>query len=259
MKRSAPLLAHALLPVLSLCALTAASSACQGRDPHAGDRAPIDEEPPPSSTVRTLARGAPLFGTMPVDNRFQDPLLTFTGAGWYTYSNDYRSYGNVVRVVGDSPTKTPFLLAREEDNRQGVTVLGQLKTSQAPLHVEAWLGAEGEDGDFEGFDVQLAGLFADGSEGVVALQGDDSTRLVIDGRTWQRFSVEVESGPIGWAMVLATALSTFAFGGPVGVALPAMPSAALIGAKKRPLNERERLLIEAVRERTRTLSVPRRL
>lgn len=242
-------------PLVVVMVALGALSACRGRDPHVGELPP-PEEPPPPPSVRTLGHSASLFGAMPVENRFQDPLLTFTGAGWYTYANDYRSYGTVVRVVGPSPTGTPYLLAREGDNPQGVTVLGQLKTSQAPLHVEAWLAVEGEGADFAGFDVQLAGLYADGAEGVVALLPDASSLVVRDGLTWQRFSVDVDAGPIGWAMVLATAPVTFAFGGPVAVDLPPLANAARVGAARRPLGERERLLVEAVRERSRTLALP---
>lgn len=246
------------LTLALLVGLTAVLTACRGRDPHANDPAtPQEGEGEPEPTVRTLVSCGRLFGTMPIDNRFQDPLLTFTGAGWYTYANDYRSYGNVVREVGPSPTGTAYLLARAEDNARGVTILGQLKTSRAPLHVEMWAGAEGDEGDFGGFELQFAGLFADGAERILSLQGDESSRIVLGGRTWQRFSVEVAEGPVGWSMVLATAPASFALGGPVAVELPAMPNAALVGAAQRPLTDHERLLVQAVRERTRTLALPR--
>lgn len=246
------------LTLALLVSVGAALTGCRGRDPHANDPVtPQEGEGEPEPTVRTLERGGRLFGTMPLDNRFQDPLLTFTGAGWYTYANDYRSYGNVVREVAQSPTGTPYLLARKDDNPRGVTILGQLKTSRAPLHVEMWAGAEGGNGDFGDFELQFAGLFADGSEKILALQGDESSRVVLGDRTWQRFSVDVEEGPIGWSMVLATAPASFALGGPVAVELPAMPNAALVGAAGRPLNDHERLLVQAVRERTRTLALPR--
>ncbi len=263
-KPPSPSVAPSLCAALA-CALLGATvvTGCQGRDPLVARNDDATVTPPPPPHVRALQHKK-LFGTMPVDNRFQDPLVTFTGTGWYGFSNDFRSYGDIERVVAPSPTQTPFLLMSKSGNPQGATVIGQLKSSTKPLHVEVWLGRAGEDGNFDHADAEFAGLFVEGGEQTVPLAADESSRTVIDGRTWERFTADLAEGAVGWAALLVTDNAPSAdtreslfVGGPVAVDVPGDAGAALVSSPKRALTVHERALLDALRERTRTLAAPK--
>lgn len=238
-----------------------AGSACEGRDPlvaQRNDDAVIEPPPPPPPpAVRTLGTTR-LFGTLPIENRFEDPLLTFSGSGWFGFSNDFNSYPVMVRQVGASPTQTPFLRVAAEDNPAGATVIGQVKTATTPLHVELWVGRDGDGASFETMDVSLAGLFVQGGEAAVQLVADEASRVDVKGRTWMKFTADIDSGPVGWSWLLASdteAGNTFYVGGPAAVDLDVVtPGAALRLASKRTITASEKRMIGEVQEKTRTFA-----
>ena len=250
--------------VLGLVASAALCSVgCEGRDPLVTLRnqeavivPPPPPPPPPVPEVRTLGTRR-LFGTMPIDNRFQDPLMTFSGTGWFAFANA-NVYPTVVRQVGASPTQTPFVKMAGADNPSGVTLLGQLKTTTTALHTEVWLGRDGDAAGFESVEVSLAGLFVSGEQ-IVALQQDEASHTVIEGRTWSRFTADLSEGPVGWAYLMATdtdAAATLYFGGPTAVDLDVGAGAAIVSSSKRALTANEKRLIAMVQEKTRTLAPP---
>jgi hypothetical protein len=238
--------------------------ACEGRDPLISqkneDAVIVPPPPPPPPEVRTLSSKR-LFGTLPIENRFEDPLLTFSGSGWFGFSNDFNSYPVMVRQVGASPTQTPFLRIAAEENPAGATVIGQVKTATTPLHVELWVGRDGDGASFDTMDISLAGLFVQGGEGAVALQADDASRVDVNGRTWMKFTADLDSGPVGWSWLLASdtdASNTFYVGGPAAVDLDVTtPGAALRLSSKRAMTASEKRMIAEVQEKTRTLSAKR--
>lgn len=240
-------------PLTLSLALLGLVGACQGRDPDVGKLPVVEPEPP----ARTLERRA-LFGTMPVDNRFQDPLITFSGSGWFAFGSGYSWPTSYRRIDHTSPTGTPILVLPGPENRGGVTALGQLKTARAPLHVEAWLGRdEGGGDDFSGVDVALVGLFASGAEDAVSLALDEGSRQVQGGVSWARFTADLEEGPVGWAYFMAgdTNEETLLLTGAVAVDLPAPPGALFAFADRRAPTARERDLAARARDRTQELAL----
>lgn len=260
--------ALALAPPLVLAACLGLLGGCPGRD--AGIAAlneGVDGGPTPVDPVaegRTLGRRA-LFGSLPVDNRFEDPLMTLSGTGWFAMANDFRSYPTVFRRVAPSPTQTPWLEVPGEENRErgGASVYGQLKADPVPLHVEVWLGRPGNDARLGAVRVLLTGLFVGSGEAGVDLAPDDSDegRVLLDDTTWFRFRADLEEGPVGWAGLFIGDESeeprTLFVGGAAAVDLEPLPGAALRSAPKRALSDDERRLIDAVRDKTRTLAPPR--
>ncbi|MBI1944109.1 MAG: hypothetical protein HYS27_00350 [Deltaproteobacteria bacterium] len=227
--------------------------ACRGRDPDVG-KLPVVEPKPPA---RTLTRRA-LFGAMPVENRFQDPLITFSGTGWFAFGSGYSWPTSYRRVDQSSPTGTPVLVLPGPENNGGVTALGQLKTARTPLHLETWLGREeGGGDDFSGVDVSLVGLFADGEERAVSLTIDESSRQVLGGVAWARFTADLDEGPVGWAYFMAGDGNeeTLLLTGAVAVDLPAQAGAAFGFSKPRAPSARERELAAAARERSQQLAL----
>lgn len=249
---------------LSLVVATLGTTACEGRDPLIAQRnedAVIPPPPPPPPPeVRTLSSKR-LFGTLPIENRFEDPLLTFSASGWFGFANDFNSYPVMVRQVAASPTQTPFLRIGAAENPAGVTVIGQVKTATTPLHVEVWIGRDGDGASFDTMDISLAGLFVQGGEGAVPLAADEASRVDVEGRTWMKFTADLDSGPLGWSWLLASdtdASNTFYVGGPAAVDLDVTtPGAALRLASKRAITEREQRMIAEVQEKTRTFSAKR--
>lgn len=246
---------------LGLLAIVVLSLGCEGRDPLVTLRNEeaiiVPPPPPPPPEVRTMGERR-LFGTMPVANRFQDPLMTFTGTGWFAFANSNDRYPNIARLVGPSPTQTPFVKISGEDNPTGATLLGQLKTATTSLHAEVWLGRDGDAASFESVEVALAGLFV-GGEGSVVFQQDDASRTVIDGRTWTRFTADLDEGPVGWAYLIAgdtDTENTLYIGGPAAVDLDLGAGAALVSSPKRAMTAREKQLVTLVQEKTRTLAGP---
>jgi len=226
---------------------------CKGRDPDVGKVPVVEPEPP----ARTLARRA-LFGAMPVENRFQDPLITFSGTGWFAFGSGYSWPTSYRRVDQSSPTGTPILVLPGPENRGGVTALGQLKTARTPLHVEAWLGREeGGGDDFSGVEGALVGLFADGGERAVSLAVDEASRQVLGGVSWARFAADLEEGPVGWAYFMAGDGNeeTLLLTGAVAVDLPAQAGGAFGFRPLRAPTERERELAAAARERSQELAL----
>lgn len=238
-----------------------ALTGCEGRDPLVSvknaEAVIVPPAPPTPPEVRTLGTRR-LFGTMPVANRLQDPLMTFTGTGWFAFANSNDRYAVVARQVGASPTQTPFVKMVGADNPTGATLLGQLKTATTALHVEVWLGRDGDAASFDSVDLLLAGLFVAG-ENAVPLALDDASRTVIEGRTWARFTADLDEGPVGWAYLMAGDNdndATLYVGGPVAVDLDVGAGAAIVSSSKRALTTRERRLITALQEKTRTLASP---
>jgi hypothetical protein len=258
---------HIALPLFAAslaAALTAALAGCPGRDPSAfrsGDEDPVEPGPiEPGPDLRT-ASARPLFGTMPVENRILDPLMTMTGSGWFGFANDFRSYPTIDRRVAASPTGTPFFEVRGEANRAGATLLGQVKVARIPLHLEVWIGRSGEEAELGFVHVALAGLFADEGERAVDLEPDPASRVVIDGNAWVRFRADLDEGPVGWAYLMAADASrtpvTVLIGGAVAIERDPQANAALVPPVKRSLRQSEARLVEAVREKTRQLAAPR--
>lgn len=254
---------HALVISLLLAAV-ATLGACQGRDPlisQLNEDAVIEPPPPPPPPeIRTLGERR-LFGTLPIENRFEDPLLTFTGTGWFAYSDSFNEYPTIKRQVGASPTQTPFVKIVGPETPSGTVLLGQVKTTTAPMHLEMWVGRDGDGASFDSVDVVLAGVFAGQGEGGVEFVADESTRTSVEGRTWVKFTADVDSGPVGWSYVIAgdsVRENTVYFGGAAAVALDANANTALHALPKRALTAKERALVEATQERTRTLAAPRR-
>lgn len=255
---------YSLSPVLALAVVVTTLTACEGRDPLISQRNEdaviVPPPPPPPPEVRTLASKR-LFGTLPIENRFEDPLLTFSGSGWFGFANDFNSYPVMVRQVGSSPTQTPFLRIAAEDNPSGATIIGQVKTATTPLHVELWVGRDGDGASFETMDVSLAGLFVQGGEGAIPLEADEASRVDVKGRTWIKFSADVDSGPVGWSWLLASdtdASNTFYVGGPAAVDLDVTtPGAALRLSSKRAITASEKRMIAEVQEKTRTFAAKR--
>lgn len=249
----------------SIVALTM-GTACEGRDPlvtQRNDDAIIEPPPPPPPPqVRQLGTKR-LFGTLAIENRFLDPLLTFSGSGWFGFANDFNSYPTMVRQVDatSSPTQSPFLAVPAEGNPSGATIIGQVKTATTPLHVEVWAARDGEGDDvsFDTMDISLAGLFVTGGENAVPLVADESTRTVLGGRTWMKFTADLDQGPLGWSWLLAgdtEAGNTFYVGGAVAADLDvaANPSTALrLTTTKRALTMSEKRMIAEVQEKTRNL------
>ena len=242
-------------------ALVVSTVACEGRDPliqQKNDDAIIEPPPPPPPPeVRTLSSKR-LFGTMPIENRFLDPLITFSGSGWFGFANDFNSYPVMVRQVGASPTQTPFLRIAAEENPAGATVIGQVKTATTPLHVELWVGRDGDGASFDTMDISLAGLFVQGGEAAVPLVADEASRSDVNGRTWMKFTAQLDSGPVGWSWLLASdtnTSNTFYVGGPVAVDLDAAtPGTALRLASKRAITASEQRMNAEVQEKTRTFA-----
>lgn len=264
MKKNQPVVV--IVTLFATCApVIVALPGCQGRDPAAVKEANEDiiiepPPPPPPPEVRTLGSRR-LFGTMPIENRFEDPLMTFSGSGWFGFSNDFQSYPAMVRQVGASATQTPYLRIAAEDNPAGATVIGQVKTASTPLHVEVWIGRDGDGASFSSLEVSLLGLFADGNENALVLEEDPESHVDVEGRTWAKFAADIDSGPLGWSWLLASdtdASQTFYVGGPVAVDLGdgdgVNPGAALRLASKRAITERESRMLREVQERTRNLS-----
>jgi hypothetical protein len=246
--------------IIVILSLISAVSACQGRDPLIGQNDPTVEPPPPPPPPpepRTLERRR-LFGDMPLDNRFQDPLITFTGTGWFGFSNNFNSYPNMVRRIDESPSKSPILSLPIEGNASGATILGQLKTATTPLHVEVWIGREAESGeDPSTAQVGLVGLFVGEGEQTVPLVADESSRTTINGAAWVRFTADLDEGPVGWSFLVAgdnEAGKALLLSGPVAVDLPANAGSAIVSSSKRAVNARERAMVDAAREKTRQLS-----
>lgn len=239
-------IALSLLPVLAVIA-------CTGRDPDVA-RVPVVEPEPPA---RTLERRA-LFGAMPIENRFQDPLITFSGTGWFAFGEGYQWPTSYRRVDQSSPTGTPILVLPGPENRGGITALGQLKTARTPLHLEAWLGREEGGGeDFSGVDVSLVGLFASGQEDAVSLALDEGSRQVKGGVSWARFTADLEEGPVGWAYFMAGDGNeeTLLLTGALAVDVPAQAGAAFVFSQRRAPSARERELAAEARERTQQLAL----
>lgn len=260
--------------VSSLTVTMTVTVACEGRDPLVTQRnaAAVIEPPPPPPPPQVRQLGTKrLFGTMPVENRFLDPLLTFSGSGWFGFANDFNSYPMMVRQVSAtaSPTQTPFLAVPAAENPSGATVIGQVKTATTPLHIELWVGRDGNgDGNgngngasFDTMDISLAGLFVTGGEQAVPLVADESTRRDVEGRTWMKFTADLDQGPLGWSWLLATdasANSSFYVGGAVAtdLDLAANPNTALrMTTTKRALTASQKRMIAEVQEKTRNLDV----
>ncbi|OGQ22634.1 MAG: hypothetical protein A2138_12635 [Deltaproteobacteria bacterium RBG_16_71_12] len=236
------------------------AAGCPGRDPlvtqRNADAVIEDPPPPPPPTVRQLTT-RPLFGTLPVENRFLDPLLTFTASGWFAFSDAFNDAPIVHRVVASSPTSTPFLKIDPAENDHAV-LLGQLKSARSALHIELWLGRDGDASSFDSVEVSVAGLFAGTGESTTQLRAIGDV-LELGARSWQRFAVDLAEGPIGWSYLMAgdTASEEVLYiGGPAAIDLEGAPSALLGSAAPtlhRPLTTRERAMIAAVQERTRSL------
>ncbi|MCC7070323.1 MAG: hypothetical protein IT383_03310 [Deltaproteobacteria bacterium] len=236
-----------------IVSLLVIQGACKGRDADVGKVPVVEPEPP----ARTLERRA-LFGDLPVENRFQDPLITFSGSGWFAFGSGYSWPTSYRRVDQSSPTGTPTLVLPGPENRNGVTALGQLKTARAPLHVESWLGREeGGGDDFSDVDVAVVGLFASGQEDAVSLAIDEASRQVKSGVSWVRFTADLEEGPVGWAYFMAgdNNNETLLLTGAVAVDVPAQAGALLRFAPRRASTERERELAARARERTQELAL----
>jgi len=254
------LLHTTLALTLGVVGTLATTVACEGRDPlisQQNEDAIIEPPPPPPPPeVRTLGTKK-LFGTLPIENRFEDPLMTFSGTGWFGFANDFQSYPAMVRQVGPSATQTPFMRIAAAENPSGTTLIGQVKTATTPLHVEVWIGRDGDGASFDTMDISLAGLFVEGGENAVPLAPDEASRLDVEGRTWVKFTADVDSGPLGWSWLLvsdADTAQTFYVGGAAAVDLDAASAnTALRLSSKRAVTAREKRMIAEVQERTRTL------
>jgi hypothetical protein len=244
-----------------------AAAACAGRDPDIGVYVePTDGGtlPNPDNAPRQLVTKK-LFGTMPVENRVEDPLMTMTGSSWSAYPNNFRAYPTVYRRAAPSPTGTPYFDvpgAEDDSNRAaaGAIVIGQVKVSRGPLHAEIWIGRPGVDVDIGAVGASLTGLFVDGSESSVDLTLDESAKVVVDNKTWVRLSADLDEGPVGWAAIIAgdasdTPRQAFV-GGAVVVDLPPNPNAVVVPGKKRAWSERERAWMNALREKNQRFTPP---
>jgi hypothetical protein len=256
-----------ILPLALALPLVISTVACEGRDPLVSQRnrdaviePPPPPPPPPPPEVRTLGTKR-LFGTMPAANRFEDPLMTGSGFGsWFGYANDFSDYAisaRQVRVTA-SPTQTPFFRVGAEENPRGATILAQLKTASTPLHIEVWIGRDGDGASFNTMGIALVGLFPNGEEVATELAADESTRVDIEGRTWIKFSADLNNGPLGFSMFLISdneAGNTFYIGGPVAADLDVgAPNTALRFASSRAVTEFEARVVAAARDTTRHLA-----
>jgi hypothetical protein len=195
--------------------------------------------------VRHLVKQS-LFGTMPIENRVQDPLMTFTATGWLAFADD-GSAATVLHVVDESPTHTPFLSLPAAQNLAGASIVGEVKTEQTPLHVEVWLGCDDAHCDPAAPGASFIGVVAGGGETSTDLTAGPSTHIRINGRTWEKLSAEIPSGGLGWSFLLSRAPYLC---GAVVVDVPANANADLASTPSRVVNDHERAMLRAVRDRT---------
>ena len=154
------------------------------------------------------------------------------------------------RLVQASPTNTAFISIPAD---QSATRLGQFKTEQTPLHVEFWLGCSG-DCDPTSLSASILGLYDGGAETSTPLTADAASTIEIGDVTWAKATLDVASGPIGWAFLMTSAPFV---GGAVAVDVPSSANADFVSAKSRPINTFERALLDDIRQRTHQLRAPK--
>jgi hypothetical protein len=258
MKFCTPSIMRALTLLTTGC-LVAGLAACPGRDPSIakknddaisegeGEGGEGEGEP-----VRTLGV-LPLFGTLPVDNRFMDPLFTTGSNAWFSFGEDFQAASFYLNDE-ETPTRTRAIeLAGPRDQPTGVYMLTLYKSAAGPQTVSVWLGRAGAETDFSDVEIAVSGMFSDGSESGVNLEPDDATVRVIGQISWVQFSATLEDGPIGWA-----SLQVFNEGQPLRLAGPLAVDGTAAGAgslvrfgQRRPLTDAQRRMSAALADKMR--------
>jgi hypothetical protein len=219
----------------------------------------------PEGPVRTVHERL-LMGGMPVHNRFLDPWITQTAAGWIFLSGNPFQYPTVGQVqLPGSPMGAPAAHIDKAYNPDGVEAFGAARSSSGALSVSVWIGRHEGAGDpgLQTLDASLLGVFEGDGELATDLTFDSTAEPILaDGLVWMRYQVALSEGPIGWAYLHVTDNSDddLYIAAPVMVATSSVgfSAAASASAVKRPLSEAERRGLDVIRTRMRDhLSAPR--
>lgn len=185
--------------------------ACPGRTSYplppqkdaAVDGGQIDAGPPP---LRTLG-DRPLFGSMPLANRFLDPqFVQIDAVGWMVFYEDER-WAMVKRLtLAPTPTAQPALALPPGGAGRAAVVAGVAKSVKGPLQLSVWVGRSvGIMGPLAQMSAAFVGLYPQGDVLAVDL-GEDASAAPFDGAgyTWNRLLVRIDDGPLAWGQLVVT-------------------------------------------------------
>lgn len=216
----------------------------------------------PKPVVRKLITHQ-VFGDMPLDNRFKDPMFTALGRSYDWLVRDPRSnqfswLTHYRKEIWDSPTKMPVLKVPKDDGNR-VEVFGTFHLSRSAAEVSVWLGQQrgsvlnGDDAwpvvTVYGFDVSNIGNFQGST-----LEYKEGTEVKYGEITWRQYRAVI-SNHVGYAYlsILDTSISPLYVQSPTAATMkispqalttwsPALPKRVKVGAATRSaLNELMRL------------------
>lgn len=219
----------------SLVALPLVVIGCGGRDPELSRKnddalVAIGEGEGEGEGVRQLVPQA-LFGDLPVENRFLEPLFTLAGSGWFAYTADFSKHAVFYTRAVPTPSKTRALeLAGTDRNRSGSLLLGQYKSGRGPQLVSVWVGHDAALTELEAVSISVFGTFVGSGEQSVDLAPDAASAVTIGTTRWVQFSVALDDGPLGWATLMVQSLGASAVlvAGPLAESVDASPAQALV-------------------------------
>jgi hypothetical protein len=245
---------------LSLVLSLFAVSACEGRDPaistmnekaFTGGEGEGEGE---GEAVRQIVQ-RDLFGTLPVENRFIDPLFTLSGNGWFAVSANFQEYASVYLRPVQTPTQTRALeIAGSSENPSGTALIGSYKSSRARQTVAVWVGRDASLPALDDVTASIIGLFVDGGEQSVDLTPDTASEQRIGDTIWTQLSATLEEGPIGWGTFYLESQADDAILVAGALAVDAAPSGsnALVRvARTRALDTQETIALQVLKDRMR--------
>jgi hypothetical protein len=245
---------------LSVVTVLWSLASCQGRDPAISlmNEEALGGEGEGEGEVRQLDTQA-MFGTLPLENRFMDPLLSFADSyfAWMAIAIGFPAPAHLYARVIETPTRTGALeLSGRLLNPNGVFLIGQYKSARAPHTVSVWIGRARSSDALDDVRASVLGLYMDGREAGVDLAFEPDTEQRFGDRIWTRMSVTLDEGPIGWGSLFIESLrddATFV-AGPLALDVEPGPADARARvAVRRALDLRERTALQIVHERSRDL------
>ena len=247
---------RAQISLLLAAAVLLPLHACRGRDPIEPIPQPAEGEGEGEGeeAVRTLTQRQ-LFGDLPTGNRVLDPTFGLASGAWYGFTSDFQMAEMLLRHLPQTPSHHPAAI-EVTASRRGAIIIGQVKTTDGPLHASVWIGRLGDVNPvaFSQMDISVSGVSREGASVAFSLRADESSLVVLDGKTWMRFSGLIDEGGIGWSMIniYDSDNDTFLINGPVVIDQGATPpSAALRTALRRKPTALEDGALAAARARMR--------
>jgi hypothetical protein len=241
-----------LRPRLLLAALAVLAGACE--EPatcpviaaDAGQADATDAAPP----LRRLAR-RDLFGDMPVHNRFFDPRFALVdGVAWGGVSAwDGQLTAVATRMYQPTPGGQPAIRVTPPEGMSFLSFGGMVKSTNVPIEVSIWVGRVGVP--VEDPQVALVGLYR-ADLLAVDLVPDGAPPVTLEGVAWQRFRASLAEGPVAWANLEVTSITTDAIylTSPVLVPSGNLALKRAVGPR-RPLTPAERDLYDGLARRVR--------